>query len=137
MKGCLTYLLRPAGILSLLLLVGCKSTDTIVLPEIFRDTVYQVQHHHDSTYIDRWHTVETKGDTVYKTETEYRYRYITRTDTVNHYIEKPVEIVRTQTVEVEKPLTWWQRTQQRGFWLLLAAFALLAIYFYTKHMKSR
>lgn len=28
------------------------------------------------------------------------------------------------TVEVERKLTWWQQTQIRGFWLLLAALAV-------------
>lgn len=28
-------------------------------------------------------------------------------------------IIVTQTVEVEKPLTWWQRFRLKGFWVLL------------------
>ena len=32
---------------------------------------------------------------------------------------------RTKTVEVERELTWWQKTQIRGFWGLLILVALL------------
>ena len=117
-----------------LLLAGCKGSDTLVLPEIFRDTVYRVQHHHDSTYVDRWHTVEVKGDTVFKTETKYIYRYLTRVDTAYRYVEKPVEVIRTETVEVEKPLRWWQKALMwGGVGFALAIFvASLSFFYYIK-----
>ena len=38
------------------------------------------------------------------------------------YRDRAVEAVKT--VEVERELTWWQRTQMRGFWVLLAALAV-------------
>lgn len=40
-----------------------------------------------------------------------------RTDTVC------INRVRRDVVEVARPLTWWQRLQMRGFWLLLALVA--------------
>jgi len=31
----------------------------------------------------------------------------------------------TETIEVERKLTWWQQTKMRGFWVLLAVVAII------------
>jgi hypothetical protein len=85
------------------------------------DTVRETRVSRDSIYIDRWRTEYVDGDTVYVTNevTKVVTKYVT--DTAYRYVEKPVPV--TRTVEVKKPLTWWQKTQQGGFWVLLAAIA--------------
>jgi hypothetical protein len=94
-----------------LLLSGCKSWQKVVeVPVYVHDTSYIAKEVHDSTYIDRWHTVYQKGDTVFVTETEIKYRERVMVDTAYKYVEKPVEVTVTETVEVEKPLSWWQKT---------------------------
>lgn len=94
-----------------LLLTGCKSWQKVVeVPVYIHDTAYTVKVQHDSTFVDRWHTVYQKGDTVFVTETEIKYRERVRIDTAYKYIEKPVTVTVTETVEVKKPLSWWQKT---------------------------
>ena len=96
------------------------------VPVYVNDTVQTVKVQHDSTYVDRWHTVETKGDTVYVTEQQIVSKWRTITDTAYKYIEKPVTVEVEQIKEVAKPLTWWQQTQIRGFWVLLVLLAVAA-----------
>lgn len=83
------------------------------------DTVRLTQTLRDSIYIDRWHTIYRQSDTVYVRDSIAVIKYSLKTDTAYRYVEKPVTV--TRTVEVKKPLTWWQKTQQGGFWVLLAA----------------
>lgn len=79
----------------------------------------------DASLVDGFleHTLETKGRTVYVPVTT-----IVR-DTVT--IEK--EAVETiKEVEVEKPLSWSQRTKLGAFWWLLATCVALLIYTFRK-----
>ena len=104
-----------------LLLTGCKAVkQTVEVPVYVHDTTYVAKEVHDSTFVDRWHTIYKKGDTVFVTETEIKYRERVRVDTAYKYVEKPVTVSKTEIVEVKKPLSWWQKTQQRGFWCLAA-----------------
>ena len=74
------------------------------------DTTQTVRELHDSIYIDRWHTEYQKGDTIYITDEVTKTVTKIKIDTAYKYVEKPVTISKTETVEVEKPLTWWQKT---------------------------
>lgn len=114
---------RMACCLALLLaLTGCRSlTRTIEVPVYVHDTAYTVKEVRDSTYIDRWHTIEVKGDTVRLHDSVVVVRYKVVTDTAHKYVEVPVVVRETETIEVARPLTWWQQTKQKGFWCLLAA----------------
>lgn len=85
------------------------------------DTERLTQTLRDSIYIDHWHTIYQQSDTVYVRDSIAVIKYSLKTDTAYRYVEKPVTV--TRTVEVKKPLTWWQKTQQGGFWVLLAAVA--------------
>ena len=94
-----------------LLLCSCRTVRVIEqVPVEVHDTTYVAKTTHDSTYIDRWHTVEVKGDTVFATDIRVESKYVTRYDTVYKSVEKPVTITTTKTLEVAKPLKWWQRT---------------------------
>ena len=85
-------------------LVGCKATRVIEqVPVEVHDTVYQKMVQRDSVFVDRWHSVEVKGDTVFVTNE------VTKTDTAYRYVERPITVTRTETVEVEKKLHWWQK----------------------------
>lgn len=124
-------------VLALLLsLVGCKATrHTVEVPVYIHDTTQTVSLLHDSTYVDRWHTIETRGDTVFVTRTETLCRYRTRTDTALLYREVPV----LQKVEVyrEKELTRWQRFRLGAFWWLTGAAALsLAVWWRRRNFAS-
>lgn len=96
--------------LLLLTMVGCKSLkQTVEVPVYVHDTAYLAKEVHDSTYIDRWHTIEVKGDTVFVTNEQITVKLRTITDTAYKYVEKPVTVTVEQIKEVEKPLTWWQK----------------------------
>ena len=93
-----------------LLLGGCKATRVIEqVPVEVHDTVYQKMVQRDSVFVDRWHSVEVKGDTVFVTNEVTKTKYVTKTDTAYRYIERPITVTRTETVEVEKRLHWWQK----------------------------
>ena len=96
--------------LLLLTLVGCKTVKVIEqVPVYVHDTAYQTKEVHDSTYIDRWHTIIQKGDTIFVTDEVTKIKYVTKTDTAYKVVEKPVVVSKTETVEVERPLRWWQK----------------------------
>lgn len=98
-------------IVAALLLVGCKGLKTTMeVPVYIHDTSYIAKEVHDSTFIDRWHTICQKGDTIFITNEVTKIMTKIKTDTAYKYIENPVAISKTETVEVKKPLTWWQKT---------------------------
>ena len=112
-----------------LMLAGCKTVkQTVEVPVYIHDTTQIVREVHDSTYIDRWHTVYQKGDTIFVTDEVTKIVTKIKIDTAYKYIEKPVIISNTETVEVEKPLTWWQKTKQKGFWFLSAVVFIYIIW---------
>jgi hypothetical protein len=93
------------------MLSGCKTVkQTVEVPVYIHDTTQIVREVHDSTYIDRWHTVYQKDDTVYMHDSIYVTHWKIKTDTIYSSAEIPIPITNTETVEVEKPLSWWQKT---------------------------
>lgn len=51
--------------------------------------------------------IPTEKEVIYRDSTIYRDR------------------VNTEIVEVERKLTWWQQTQMKGFWIVLAVLVLV------------
>lgn len=99
------------GLMGLIGLVGCKTVkETVEVPVYIHDTTQTVRELHDSIYIDRWHTEYQKGDTIYITDEVTKIVTKIKIDTAYKYVEKPVTISKTETVEVEKQLTWLQKT---------------------------
>ena len=104
----LLYLLTITA--AVILLFGCKGIKQVVeVPVYVHDTTAVLKEVHDSTYIDRWHTEYLKGDTVFVTNEVTKTKFVTKTDTAYRYIERPITVTRTETVEVEKRLHWWQK----------------------------
>ena len=98
-------------LMSAICFCGCKSWHKVVeVPVYIHDTAYTVKELHDSTYIDRWHTIYQNGDTVRMRDSIVIYRYLVKTDTAYKVVEKPVIVSKTETVEVKRPLRWWQKT---------------------------
>lgn len=92
-----------------LLLTGCKGLkQTVEVPVYIHDTTQTVREVHDSTYIDRWHTEYQKGDTIFITNEVTKIVTKIQVDTAYKYVEKPVIVSKTETIEVKKPLSWWQ-----------------------------
>ena len=120
--------------LLLLTLVGCKTVKVIEqVPVYVHDTTATVREVHDSTYIDKWHTIIQKGDTIFVTDEVTKIKYVTKTDTAYKVVEKPVIVSKTETVEVEKPLRWWQKMfMYMGLVGLVALVGWIALKLYRK-----
>ena len=107
-------LVFAAVLVVVLLLASCRTvtvTETVPVETVrieYRDRE-KVKEVHDSTFIDRWHAVYQKGDTVFDTKTITITKTITKTDTAYKVVERPVTVTQTETVEVKKPLAWWQK----------------------------
>lgn len=123
------------SILPIVLLASaiCSSCRTVRIieqvPVEVHDTVYQKMVQHDSIYIDHFREVTKKGDTIFVTNEVTKTKIVTKTDTAYRYIERPVTISKTETVEVKKPLPWWQKTlMYAGGALLLALLGALIVW---------
>lgn len=105
------FVLGLMGLMGLIGLVGCKTVkETVGVPVCIHDTTQTVRELHDSTFIDRWHTEYQKSDTIFVTDEVTKIVTKIKIDTAYKYVEKPVAISKAETVEVEKPLTWLQKT---------------------------
>lgn len=92
-----------------LLLTGCKGLkQTVEVPVYIHDTTYKTKEVHDSTFIDRWHTVYQKGDTLFIHDSIDRWHSIIKHDTIYQSKDNPVPYPVEKIVE--KPLSWWQKT---------------------------
>lgn len=105
-------------------------TDTMVQTRWLTD----IQADKDSVF------VLIKGDSVYVDRIKWRTRYVNRGDTV--YIAKtdtvtkeiPVEVEKR--VEVERKLTWWEKTRLNTWGWLMAALLLCFGWLYRKPLLS-
>ena len=130
------------SILPIVLLASaiCSSCRTVRIieqvPVEVHDTVYQKMVQHDSIYIDHFREVTKKGDTIFVTNEVTKTKIVTKTDTAYRYIERPVTISKTETVEVKKPLPWWQKTLMYAGGVLLLALLVALVVWGIKH-RSR
>lgn len=99
-------------------------TDTSTVKVVYQ-TVYQDRV--DSVYIDKYHYIELKGDTVFKTDSviQYKFKYLNNTDT----------LIKTDTItltkEVEKPVI----IKQKDFtpaWIFIGVILAVGIFVYIK-----
>ena len=112
-----------------LLTISCRTVRIVEqVPVYTHDTTQSVSTQRDSIYVDHFHEVVEKGDTVYVTSNQMTVKYITRTDTAYKVVEKPVEVVKEQIKEVEKPLSKLHKCVFFcGLCALLAVFAWLTV----------
>lgn len=102
---------------------SCRTVRVIEqVPVEVHDTTYVAKTIHDSIYIDHFREVTQKGDTIYVADEVTKTVFKTVTDTAYRYIEKPVILTETETVEVAKPLSWWQKALM---WSGVAALVVL------------
>ncbi len=80
--------------------------------------------------------IQTKGDTVFYDR--WRTRYIDRIKADTLIKTDTTYISRIELVTKEKSLSWWQKIQIKGFWILFVAFLLIAGYTILKwYLKIR
>ena len=96
------------------ILVGCKTQERIVQVETARtDTTFITRQQRDSIWLHDSVFVREKmsGDTLYLLRDRWRTKFVERTQHDTIYIASHDTIPRPYPVEVEveKPLSWWQR----------------------------
>ena len=105
------------------LFCSCRTVRVIEqVPVEVHDTTYVAKTIHDSIHVDHFREVTKKNDTIYITDEVTKTKFVIKTDTAYRYIEKPVTITTTETVEVAKPLSWWQKALM---WSGVAALVVL------------
>ena len=102
---------------------SCRTVRVIEqVPVEVHDTTYVAKTIRDSIYVDHFREVTKKNDTIYITDEVTKMKFVTKTDTAYRYIEKPVTLTETETVEVAKPLSWWEKALM---WSGVAALVVL------------
>lgn len=125
-------------LLLVFVVVGCRVQRESIRATHDTITIKEYQLLHDSVFVDHYHNIYTKGDTVFKTDSIYRlmYKYeqihdtlnISSTDTVTSVITKVAPSERSQ---YDKFVSW-------GFWiLLLLILTYITIRVIWKMMSSR
>ena len=130
-------------IIHIIALMGMMSCSThrnavMVEREMHTDTVYVTRQQYDSVHIykDRW--LDRIHDTVYMKELSTEYRYKLLRDTVR-MVERdsiPYEVVRTETREVERPLSWFDKLARAVFWIVTGAVVIGVALWMGKRMVS-
>jgi hypothetical protein len=101
----------PIVLLASAICSSCRTVRVVEqVPVHVHDTLRLTQTLRDSIFIDHFREVTKMNDTIYITDSVSVIKYSLITDTAYRYIERPVPVVRTEQVEVEKPLSWWQKT---------------------------
>lgn len=97
---------------------GCKSpVPTIPTNTHNRDSV-RIEYKHDSIWNDRWHTIYTKGDTVYVHDSVSVDRWHITHDTIANNTTDTIY----QQVYVEKKGNTFLRNSGIALWVLIALF---------------
>ena len=125
---CMSFCVLLVIIIHIIALVGMMSCSAhnhamTVEREVHTDTVYIFQQQYDSVHIykDRW--LDRSHDTVYTKELSTEYRYKLLRDTVRMVVRDsiPYAVVRTETREVQLPLSWFDKLARAVFWLVMGA----------------
>ena len=95
---------------------SCKTkyitqTEYKEVPVVMHDTVAKNIWRIDTTIVKDSVYFAVKGDTIFKERYNTKWRIKVAHDTINKFVEKPVEVIRnnvkTETKEVNR-LYWWQ-----------------------------
>lgn len=109
-------------LLTLLTVYGCSTTRhaTQLVHDIQRDTIYISNVKHDSVYLNHERLIDRSKDTVYikDVSVEYKYRLLRDTIKVVRKDSIPYEVVRIETKEITRPLTWYDHLTRLTFWFV-------------------
>lgn len=132
--GCLSHVIAFAigALIMALMFTSCKTKTVVVkVPEVHTDTLYQVKEQkdsiwlHDSVYVHQWQ----QADTIFREVARWHTKYIERlrTDTLYQHRVDSVGVPYPVIKEVERQLTWWQKTTQTVGGATLLALLILAL----------
>ena len=108
---------------------------TMLLSSCSPRVIETIHYQHDTTYVERLKIdsifqrdsiyIRDHGDTVWIYKEMWRDRWHFQRDTIDRVRVDSVAVEREKIVEVEKPLSKWQKTKQRAFWWLLGSLVAL------------
>lgn len=127
---CIVYVVVLVVVIGICALMsGCRSVEYVPVVEQRVDTVWESHTKRDSIYLHDSIHVKEGGDTVLVERWRTMYREKERRDTVYEATHDtvPMPVPVEKRVEVEKPLTWWQRGRMVAgeIFLALCGIALL------------
>lgn len=132
MKQLVIDILKGIGIGAVMVAIlfcflSCQSAKPVVVPSVHNqqhDSV-RTEYKHDSIYIDRWHTIQTVGDTTYIRDSVYidRWHKIQLHDSI--YFNQTDTIY--QTVQVQAPQSVFLRNSGIALWVILALMVLAVV----------
>lgn len=139
LKGLLrvTFMASASAVL-VMMCSSCKETEYVTVESVRTDTVRIMEVRADTLVKSDSTVIRTAGDTVYTDRWHTVYRVREHTDTLyrSRVDSIPVPYEVTRTVEVERQLTWWQKTQIHGFRIMVSLLALLAAWKYRRRILS-
>ena len=118
-----------SGLLMIAMLCSCSSVRYVPVESVKTDSIYINKVEVDSIYMQDSVYIKEKGDTIYMYKYKYLNRYKLLTDTM--YVSKTDTIYNL--VEVEKPLSKWQKVKLDlggftfGGIVMLAIIAIFAV----------
>ena len=115
---------------------SCRTIQTVEVPVPVHDTTYITKTERDSVFVEHTTHEYVKGDTVFMKITTTKYVDRVKIDTVRLYVEKPIEIVKTETKTVEKPLNFIEKTLIAGGICFLVSI-LIAIALFILGLKKK
>lgn len=128
LKACFWSFIAMVIILAAMLLFGGCSPRVVTVPEIHTEYVYKTDSFvkRDSILVKDSVFVREKGDTVwierFKTLYRDRWREVVKSDTVIKSDSIPYK------VEVERPMTWWQRQKMQFGEIIMLVLAGMLVF---------
>ena len=116
-RGFLLSLALTLMLLLCLCMSSCKQVQTVVQTREVQ--VHDTTRVLDSVYVDKYHYIQQRGDTVYvvNTVTEWRVKWMDRVQVVQQVDSIPYEVRVTEYV---RKRNGYDRFTSAGFWILLA-----------------
>lgn len=111
MKKALLFALSALMMAAALLLTACTTTKVVTVERVRTDTLRLVKQQRDSIYLHDSTYIREKGDTILIERWHTQYRDRLRIDTMYQSRVDSVPVAYPVEVEVERRLSWWQRTQ--------------------------
>lgn len=130
------------SILCFTCLVCCSCGSTKVATQLVEhtstDTIYLSNVQYDSIYIYQDHLLDRSRDTIYLKDVSIEYRYKLLRDTIykTQVDSIPYQVTVTETKEIQRPLTWYDRLTRSVFWFVIGIL-LCAIVFKLRKVLKR
>ena len=112
-----------------------RSTTPQVVPQVSHDTIYLTNHHYDSVFIDRTHTIYRARDTVRVDNQTIEHRYRLLRDTIRLTRIDSIPVIReVEVVREVRHTPWYTRLFA---WVGVVFIALLILKIVLRYIYER